>query len=143
MALAWHLPVPDAETKPFWDAAAEGKLLYQHCTACGHDYHYPRARCPRCWSDRVEWREASGKGTIYTYTIVRENPVPPFRDRVPYPVAIVELAEGPRMMSAIVDTPLDTLHIGMPVEVVFEREGADESGAGGIVVPRFRAARSG
>jgi hypothetical protein len=134
MAMRWHLPMPDTETAPFWNAAAEGRLVYQHCESCGHDYHYPRARCPRCWSDNVSWRDASGKGHIYTYSIIRENPMPPFRDRVPYAVGIVELAEGPRMMSSFVDTPMETLHIGMPVQVVFEQEGEDP----GIAVPKFR-----
>jgi len=141
MAFTWYLPVPDQESQPFWDAAAEGRLTYQHCAACGHDYHYPRARCPQCWNDRVEWRDAGGRATVYTYTVVRENRMPPFRDRVPYPVAIVELAEGPRMMAGLVDVAPEEVHIGMEVEVVFEREGADETGAGGIAVPKFRPAR--
>jgi uncharacterized OB-fold protein len=134
MAFTWHLPVPDTESQPFWDAAAEGRLLYQHCNACGKDYHYARARCPQCWSAEVEWREAGGRGTIYTYTIVRQNPMPPFRDRLPYGVGIVELDEGPRMMSGFVTTDPEELTIGMRVEVVFEREGEEP----GITVPRFR-----
>jgi uncharacterized protein len=141
MAFTWYLPVPDQETKPFWDAAAEGRLTYQHCNACGHDYHYPRARCPRCWSDQVEWRDASGRGTVYTFSVVRENPMPPFRDRVPYPVAIVELVEGPRMMAGLVGVAPEQIHVGMTVEVVFESEGAGETGEGGIAVPRFRPVR--
>ena len=141
MVFTFHLPVPDVETQPFWDAAAEGRLVYQHCSSCGHDYHYPRARCPRCWSDALEWRQSGGRGTVYTYSIVHENPMPPFRDRVPYAVGIVELAEGPRMMTSFVDTALDQMHVGMEVEVVFEAEGVDENGEGGITVPRFRRIR--
>jgi uncharacterized OB-fold protein len=139
MAFTWHLPVPDSESQPFWDAAAEGRLLYQHCNVCGNDYHYARARCPKCWSPEVEWRAASGRGTIYTYTVVRQNPMPPFRDRLPYGVGIVELDEGPRMMSGFVATDPEELRIGMPVEVVFEREGEEP----GVMVPRFRPVRDG
>jgi uncharacterized OB-fold protein len=134
MAFTFHLPVPDSESQTFWDAAAEGRLLYQHCDGCGHDYHYPRSRCPRCWSADVAWREASGGATIYTYTVVRQNPLPPFRDRVPYAVGIVELAEGPRMMTGFATDAPEALRIGQRVEVVFEREGDDE----GVMVPRFR-----
>jgi len=134
---AWYLPIPDSESEPFWNAAAEGRLVYQHCRSCGNDYHYPRARCPQCWSDQVEWRDASGRGTVYTYSVVRQNPIPPFRERVPYAVGIVELEEGPRMMSALVEARPEDIRIGLPVEVVFEREGGDD----GMVVPRFRPAR--
>lgn len=135
MAFTFHHPVPDVETQPFWDAAAESRLTYQQCTACGHAYHYPRSHCPRCWSTAVEWRDATGRATIYTYTVVRQNPMPPFRDRIPYAIGIVELAEGPRMMTGFVTDAPEQLRIGQAVEVVFEREGDDEAG---VIVPRFR-----
>jgi len=135
MAFTFHHPVPDVETQPFWDAAAEGRLAYQHCTACGHDYHYPRSHCPSCWSTAVEWRDATGRGTIYTYTVVRQNPMPPFRDRVPYAIGIVELDEGPRMMTGFVGVEPEQLRIGQLVEVVFEPEGEADAV---VIVPRFR-----
>ena len=135
MAFTFHLPVPDQETQPFWDAAAQGRLVYQHSDKCGNNYHYPRARCPRCWSDRVEWRDASGRGTVYTYTVIHENPMPPFRDSVPYAIGNVELEEGPRLMTGFVDTPPEAMAVGMPVEVTFETEGEGDKA---ISVYRFR-----
>src|SRR3954469_5179726 len=90
------LPAPavSAETQAYWDAAAKGKLLVRKCTSCGQLHHYPRTICPFCFSDKTEWVEASGKGTIYSYSVMRRAPVP-------YAMAYVTLAEGPRMVTNI------------------------------------------
>ena len=80
-------------------------------------HHYPRPFCPSCWSEDVEWQEVSGRGTIYTYSIVFRNDLAPFDEWGTYVPAIVELDEGPRLMTNIVDTPTDSLRVGMPVEV--------------------------
>ena len=73
--MRFDLPTPDLETQPFWDGAEEGRLLIRHCNACGEDHFYPRPFCPKCWSDDVEWNEASGRATLYTWSIVhRERP---------------------------------------------------------------------
>jgi uncharacterized OB-fold protein len=123
------LPAPQAnpETKPYWDAAAEGKLKVKRCRACGEHHHYPRALCPFCFSDDTEWRDATGRGTIYTYSVMRRAPVP-------YAIAYVELEEGPRMMTNIVDCDLDSIRIGQKVKVVFKPS------EGGPPVPMFAPA---
>ena len=116
--MTWDRPIPsvDSVSTSFWKAAASGKLLIQRCPACGNRQFYPRAVCVGCGAD-PSWEEASGRGTVHTFTTVRQNGARPFRDQVPYVVAIIELAEGPRMMGNITDCPLDEVHIGMPVEV--------------------------
>lgn len=106
-------PLPFPETAPYWEAAAHGKLLLKHCTACGADHFYPRSICPFCFSDKTEWREAAGTGTIYSFSVTR-------RAEVPYAIAYVTLAEGPTMMSNIVDCDLDAIRIGQRVRLVFK-----------------------
>ncbi|MDQ1434305.1 MAG: uncharacterized protein QOF59_1121, partial [Actinomycetota bacterium] len=78
----FDLPSTDTETQPFWDGLKEGKFLLRHCDACGRDHYYPRPFCPDCWSDLVSWKEASGRGKIYTYSVVHVNDLPPFNERV-------------------------------------------------------------
>ena len=117
-------PPINTETQPFWDAAGQGKLLYKKCAACGEPHFYPRPYCPFCFSDQVEWQEASGRGTIYTYSVMRRAPVP-------YAIAYVTLAEGPTMMTNIVDCDLDSIKIGQAVRLVFKPSD------GGAPVPMF------
>src|SRR5262249_14114262 len=100
------------ETEAYWDAAAKGKLLVKKCTACGQFHHYPRALCPFCFSDKTEWVEASGKGTIYSYSVMRRAPVP-------YAMAYVTLAEGPRMVTKMVVGVCDRLRVAGGVRVVY------------------------
>jgi uncharacterized OB-fold protein len=102
MAGRHDLPETDAFTRAYWDAAAEGRLLIRRCGACGRAHHYPREFCPHCWSEDVTWEPASGRATLYTWSVVHRNDLPPFSERVPYVAAVVELAEGPRMMTEIV-----------------------------------------
>ena len=117
-------PAVNLETQHFWDAAAEGKLLIKKCTACGEPHFYPRTHCPFCFSDKTEWVEASGQGTIYTYSVMRRAPIP-------YAIAYVTLAEGPTMMTNIVDCDLDSIKIGQAVRLVFKPS------EGGAPVPMF------
>ena len=128
----FDLPTPDAETQPFWDAAREHRLLIKRCRACRRAHFYPRPFCPTCWSDDVEWEEASGRATLYTFSIVRHNDLPPFPDWVPYVAAVVDLEEGPRMMTNVVDCDLDDVVIGMPLEVTFREQAED------LTTPVFR-----
>jgi uncharacterized OB-fold protein len=114
------LPVTDDATRRFWDAARQGTLVVVRCRPCGEPFFYPRPFCPHCWSQDVEWLEMSGRATLYTYSIVHQNDLPPFRDRVPYVAAIVDLDEGPRMMTNIVDCPFEDLKVGMKLMVRFE-----------------------
>lgn len=113
------VPIIDAASAPYWDAARQGRLLIAECGACGRVHHYPRPFCPHCWSDDVRPVQATGAGTIYTYSTVYVNDLSPFRDRLPYIAAIVELAEGPRVMTTIEGVPPDRLHVGMSVTVSF------------------------
>ena len=130
--MRFDLPNPDHETQPFWDACKDGRLLLRHCNACGRDHYYPRPFCPKCWSEDVTWKEASGDGTLYTYSIVRVNDLPPFNERVPYVAAIVELDEGPRMMTNVEGVDFDDLEIGMPLRVAFRVISED------VTIPVFR-----
>jgi uncharacterized protein len=134
-ALRFDLPVPDADSQPFWDAARDGRLLVQRCGACALVYAYPRPFCPACWSEDVAWVQAGGSGTFYTWSVVHRNDLPPFGERVPYCAAVVDLDEGPRMMTNLVDYVEADLAVGMAVEVTFRRE-TDE-----ITLPVFRPAR--
>jgi uncharacterized protein len=106
-------PEPNPETNVFWAAAREGKLMLKRCTQCGELHYYPRTICPQCFSDRTEWIEAKGNGTIYTYSIMR-------RVQQPYAIAYVTLDEGVTLMSNIVDHDLDDLRIGQRVKLVFK-----------------------
>jgi uncharacterized OB-fold protein len=112
-------PLIEDESRPFWDGLREGRLLIKHCTACGAFHYYPRPFCPSCWSDDVEWYEASGRATVYTYSTVYVNDLPPFGPQVPYVAAVVELEEGPRMMTRLVECTKDEITLGMPVEVTY------------------------
>jgi len=113
------LPTIEDETRPFWDAAREGRFLIVRCRACGRAHHYPRPFCPFCWSDDVTWEDASGRATLYTYSTVYVNDLPPFSERLPYVAAVVELDEGPRVMTNIVGCEPQALRVGMPVQVRF------------------------
>ena len=117
--MRFDLPTPDDHTRAFWDAAREGRLLIKRCAACGRAHYYPRTFCPYCWSADVSWEEASGRGVLYTYSVVHQNDLPPFNERIPYVAAIVDLEEGPRAMTNIVECDLDDVAVGMAVEVTF------------------------
>jgi len=131
----WYLPVVDSESEPFWTAAREGRFLIMRCRACDEPYFYPRRYCPRCWSGETEWQDASGRGTVYTYSIVRQNPAPPFSDWCPYAVVLVDLEEGVRVMANWDrSVALDELAVGAPVRIVFEQINGE------ISLPRVRPA---
>ena len=130
------LPAVDDVSRPYWEAAARGELLIQECPACGHRQFYPRALCTAC-AATPEWRTASGRGTVYTYTVIRQNWSEPFRSMQPYIVAMIELEEGPRMMSNVTECPPEDIAIGMPVEVWFEP--VEE----GLAIPLFRPVGAG
>jgi len=121
-------PAVNPEIRPYFDAAAQGRLLVKRCADCGRYHHYPRAICPHCFSERTEWHEARGTGTVHTYSVLRRG-VP-----VPYCIAYVTLDEGVSMMTNIVDCDLDAVRIGQPVRVVFKPTD------GGPPVPMFTPA---
>ena len=118
------IPEPTPETRPFWDGAAAGELRIQRCRACARHYFYPRPYCPHCGASDVEWVTASGRATLYSY-VISHRPAPGFADDAPYAIAVVELEEGPRMMTNLVHveaTP-ENLRLDMPLRVVFEPRG--------------------
>ncbi|MET7359270.1 Zn-ribbon domain-containing OB-fold protein [Streptomyces sp. NPDC005562] len=115
----FDVPEIDTFTRPYWEAAAEGRLLIRRCGACGTAHHYPREFCPHCWSENVTWQQADGRATLYTWSTIHRNDLPPFNTRTPYTAAIVDLTEGPRMMTEIVDCPESDLHIGMRLKATF------------------------
>ena len=127
-------PVISPETKPFWDATLEGRLLIKHCEDCGENHWYPRSLCPFCGSFSTTWLEASGRGEVYTFAVTRRG-LGEYQDATPYVLAYVQLAEGPRMMTNIVDCDVDELAVGDAVEVVFHRTATDAA------LPRFRPVR--
>jgi uncharacterized protein len=122
------------EVKPFWDATAEGRLVLPLCVECQTIIWYPRPFCPSCGSLKVSWVEATGLGTVYSFTVNRRGQadLPAYRDAGVYVLAYVELDEGPRVMTNIVDCDPDSVKIGQQVEVVFHDTGQ------GTALARFR-----
>jgi uncharacterized protein len=131
-----QIPQPTPETAPYWEGCKAHELRIQFCTACGQYYFYPRRYCPNCLSDKVEWRKVSGKGTLHTY-VIAARPAPGFEP--PYVIAVVQLDEGPRLMSNIVNVEPkpENLPADLPVEVVFE-DMTDE-----ISLPQFQPVGAG
>ena len=129
---ALPLPAPSPLSQPFWDGTREGRLLLQRCNDCGAYRWTPQHLCRDCHSEEYAWVETSGRGTLYSWSVVHRPPLPAFAPG--YVLAVVELDEGPLMLSNLVDCEPDAVAIGMPVEVVFERA-SDE-----ITLYRFRPA---
>lgn len=124
-------PRPGPLSRPFWDAAADHRLLIQHCNSCDRHVFYPRQRCPYCWSDDLTWDEASGRATIVSFVGAYKPGHPAFVAEAPYVIALVDLAEGPRMLSNILDVTPDDELIGREVQVEF----VDQDGT---TLPKFR-----
>ena len=129
--IAYPTPAVDWETRAYWEGAGRGELVLQRCRDCGVVQHRPRGLCVSCLSDSIEHFVASGRGEVHTFTIVRQNQMPRFRDRLPYVVAYVALEEGPQILTHVVGCEPDAVHVGMPVEVRFVET---EEGLG---IPRF------
>ncbi len=114
-------PIGDLDTAPYWEGAMEDRLRVQHCASCGRNQLYGRARCVHCHAAALEWVDASGFGTVYSRTVIRQNPTRSFRHLLPLSVALVDLDEGPRVMTNIVGTDPEHVRIGARVRVVFEQ----------------------
>ena len=132
------LPAITTEAKPFWDAAAQNKLVVQRCLNC-HAYVWtPRPACYECGNEELEWKDVSGKGTVYSFTVIRQvvgrAASKAFEPDVPYVVAWVDLEEGPRMISNVIGCPVEDVKIGMKVSVVFEQQSPE------IWLPKFKPA---
>jgi uncharacterized OB-fold protein len=129
------LPVLTEANRGFWDAARAGTLAMQRCGPCGHIRYPISPICPRCLSPEFAWTPLSGRGTVLSFVIFDRAYNPAWASRVPYNVALVQLAEGPRMFSNIVGVPNERLTVGLPVQVTFE--GVPDAG---ISIPRFAPA---
>jgi len=126
------VPIVNEWARPFWEATRQHKLIIQKCADCGKHIFYPRICCPHCFSDRVNWVESSGKGTVYSFTIVESNPPSAFIGDLPYVIALVRLEEGVQMLSNIVECELHQISCDMPVQVTFEKLNED------FTLPKFR-----
>ncbi len=131
-----HLPPENAESAPFWEGCRAGELRLQYCPACQRYQFYPRILCTACGHRKPQWRAVSGAGKVTTFTIVRRAVSAAYEADVPYVVALVELAEGPVMMSNIVGCEAEAVFTGMPVRVVFAAF-TDE-----VMVPQFQPGES-
>ena len=126
------LPVPNADNAGFWEGCRNHELRIQRCRACDALRHPPRPMCPQCTHMEYEWMRVSGRGTIYSFTIVHGPTLPAFQARAPHNVVVIQLDEGPYIVSNVVDCAAEQIRIGAPVEVVFED--IDQ----GITLPKFR-----
>ena len=132
------LPSPlTPEAKPFWEGLREGKLRLPRCGACGHVFFYPRIQCPKCHARDIGWIEASGKGKLHAFEISYQAWNRAWKIKPPYVLAMIELREGPRMMSNLINVPPDpkVIHCDMPVEVVFTKVSDD------VTLPLFQPRR--
>ncbi|HEV7235844.1 MAG TPA: Zn-ribbon domain-containing OB-fold protein [Ktedonobacteraceae bacterium] len=114
------LPVVTEVNRPFWEGCRSGILRLQYCDQCQQHQFYPRLYCMHCGSDKLTWVTATGRGVIYSYTIIHQNKSPEFVQDTPYNVAIIQLAEGPRMMSNVVGISPQDLRIDLPVKIVLD-----------------------
>jgi uncharacterized OB-fold protein len=131
---SYPLPQPSPESGPFWEACARRELTLQRCGGCGRFWFPPAGFCPECWSTEWSWQPVAGRGRIHSFVVYRRAYHPAFRERLPYAVAVVELDEGPRMLTRLVDAEVGSLSVGQPVEVSFTPV------ADGVVLPNFRPA---
>ena len=113
-------PLSTELTRPFWEAARRHELLMPRCTMCDYVFFYPRSECPRCLSTNLEWVKVSGRARLHSFTVVQQPANAAFRDDVPYVYAVVQLDEGPRLVSNIVQCDIDTLRVDLPLEAVFD-----------------------
>jgi uncharacterized OB-fold protein len=128
------VPVVNTWARPFWDAAREERLIIQKCSACGEHVFYPRIACPHCSADSLEWVQASGKGTVYSYTVVEANAPSAFLADMPFVVAVIRLEEGVQMLSNVIGCDPQDVECDMPVEVVFEKRNEE------FTLPKFKPA---
>lgn len=132
--IPYPIPAADWETRGYWEGAGRGELVLQRCRTCGTVQHRPRGVCAQCLADAPEHFVASGRGEIYTFSVVRQNGMPIFRDHLPYVVAYIALEEGPQILSHVVGCAPEAVQIGMAVQAEFVPVGD------GLGIPRFRPA---
>ncbi|NDZ18847.1 hypothetical protein C7T35_37930 [Variovorax sp. WS11] len=127
-------PEPNGDSRPYWDAAREGRLLIRSCTSCGRMHFMPRHLCPHCWSDVLQWVESRGDGVVHTFSVIHRAPTPAFAAGAPYVIAMIDLDEGPRMFANVIGESALAVRIGDRVKVTFEDRGD------GARLPQFRRA---
>jgi uncharacterized protein len=127
-------PHPTPASRPFWDALRAERIDLQRCDERGQWVHYPRVRCSRCLSPWLSWHTVAGLGVVYTFSVARQATAPPFEDEVPQIITVVELPEGVRLSTTLVEVDPAAVRIGLPVEPVFDH------GADGITLLRYRPA---
>lgn len=125
------IPTPTVETRKYWDACQQEKIIIQQCKECEHVQFYPRLMCTKCSSREVGWIESSGLARVITYTIVHRPILPAYQQEAPYILAVVQLEEGPTMMTNIVNCIHDSIKCGLEVKVIFQ------NWANGFLVPVF------
>jgi len=113
-------PPASPAAEPFWEATRDGRLVLPWCTQCGRPHFYPRSACPHCGAGTIEWRRASGQGEVYAVCVEHRPSLPAVFGEEPYAVALVELAEGVRLMTNIVNVPVSDVRVGLPVSVTWE-----------------------
>jgi hypothetical protein len=124
----WLIPRPTVEDREFWEGARRGELRIQHCTTCSMHQHYARMLCSHCGHETLEWVTAGGLGTVYSFTVIRQQGVPPFNERVPFVVATVDLDEdGARVIAVMPNVAPEAAQVGMRVRAEF-RPATDELG---------------
>ena len=116
------LPAPANEelTRPFWEAAKRHQLIMPRCNTCGNVFFYPREACPACLGGDLDWTPVSGRGRVYSYTIVHQAANAAFQPDAPYAYAVIQLDEGPRLVSNVGDCPIEDVTVGMPVTATFD-----------------------
>ena len=134
LAIEKPRPLATGATKPFWDGLGRDEVIVPRCDDCGSWVWYPRRRCPGCLSDRLTWTVLSGRGTVHTFTVARQATHPAFAEELPQLLAVVELEEGIRLTTTLVDIDPDAVEVGMAVEPAFDH------GADGVTLLRFRPA---
>lgn len=131
MTSEYTKPLPVAAnpelTRPYWDAAKRHQLVLPRCNACSTAFFYPRERCPECLSNDLSWVDSGGKGRVYSFTVIEQAVDRAFMGDIPYIYAIVQLDEGPRIISNVVDCAVDDVHIDMKVTAVFDDVTSDVS----------------
>jgi uncharacterized OB-fold protein len=136
--IKYRKPLPEIQrwSKPFWEGTKQKKLLIQQCKDCNSNIFYPRKFCPECWSSNTSWVEASGKGKVFTFSVTMTGVEDRFVNDLPFILALVDLEEGVRMMTTIVECQPEEVKIGMDVEVIFE-DITDE-----FTLPKWRPVKS-
>ncbi len=129
------IPEPDEASKPFWDGSLEGKFMLMRCNSCEAWRMPSRSHCDRCLSNEFRWEQASGNGTVWSFGVMHQKYHPAFYDDLPYNLAVVQLAEGPRLTTNIIGIPNDQIRTGLPVEVTWESHSD-------VALPKFRPVTS-